>query len=222
MLKLSITLPNGTQVTLESDGSEPVHDVLALMLSSVQQDARPLDEGHPAPGVHPENTAEKGNGATGQNWGMERAMPLESGNGFHAEGASGLIPETEYVARANGLNGHNGHSNGDGGDSILDLSRCSSQAKQDFVAFCEAVNPVGDMRRVVVATEAASRFFDMEGITADEAGDLFDLVGWLRAKNFTQTIRNAARQKFGWLERIPHSARRYAVTDLGRSTTLSR
>ena len=77
------------------------------------------------------------------------------------------------------------------------------------------------MRRVVVATEAADRFFGLEGVTADEAGELFDLIGWRRANNFTQTIRNAARSKFGWLERIPGRSGRYAATDVGRSTTLS-
>ena len=52
-------------------------------------------------------------------------------------------------------------------------------------------------------------------------GELFDLAGWRRANSFTQTLRNAARSKFGWLERIPGRSGRYAATDLGRSTTLA-
>ena len=79
---------------------------------------------------------------------------------------------------------------------------------------------MGDMRRVVVAAEAASRFFGLDGVTADDLGELFDLAGWRRANSFTQTVRNAARSKFGWLERIPGRAGRYAATDLGRATTL--
>ena len=77
------------------------------------------------------------------------------------------------------------------------------------------------MRRVVVAAEAANRFFGLDGVTADELGVLFDLIGWRRANSFTQTIRNAARNKFGWLERIPGRSGRYAATEFGRSITLS-
>jgi hypothetical protein len=101
------------------------------------------------------------------------------------------------------------------------MGRYSRQAGEDFSAFCQAINPTGDMRRVVVAAEAANRFFGLDGVTADELGELFDLVGWRRANSFTQTIRNAARAKFGWLERIPGRSGRYAATDFGRSTTLS-
>ena len=79
----------------------------------------------------------------------------------------------------------------------------------------------GDMRRVVVAADAANRFFGLDGVHADEVGELFDLIGWRRANSFTQTIRNAARAKFGWMERIPGRSGRYAATDVGRSTTLT-
>ena len=47
-----------------------------------------------------------------------------------------------------------------------------------------------------------------------------NLAGWRRANSFTQTLRNAARSKFGWLERVPGRAGCYAPTDLGRSVTL--
>ena len=88
------------------------------------------------------------------------------------------------------------------------------------MAFCQNLNPMGDMRRVVVAAEGASRFFRADGVTSDELGELFDLAGWRRANSFTQTLRNAARAKFGWLERIPGRSGRYAATDLGRSVTM--
>jgi len=74
--------------------------------------------------------------------------------------------------------------------------------------------------RVVVAAEGAGRFFRADGVNADELGELFDLAGWRRANSFTQTLRNAARSKFGWLERIPGRSGRYAATDLGRSVTM--
>ena len=216
MLKLSVTLPNDLLITLESDGAEPVHEVLALILNSMKLDNRPPKDNHVGPEIATERAAEKGNGVADS--GSEAGIP-EASNGFHRERMPGVIPSPSYgVASGNGWYG-NGPV--EGGDSILDLSRYPSQARQDFVAFCHAVNPTGDMRRVVVATEAADRFFGLEGVTADEVGELFDLIGWRRANNFTQTIRNAARSKFGWLERIPGRAGRYAATDVGRSTTLA-
>lgn len=95
-------------------------------------------------------------------------------------------------------------------------------SEQAFVDFCRAANPLGDMRRVVVAAEGASRYLAMDGVDAESLGRLFDTVGWPRAHNFVQTLRNAARSKFGWLERIPGRAGHYSVTDLGRSTALGR
>ena len=88
--------------------------------------------------------------------------------------------------------------------------------------FCRAANPLGDMRRVVVAAEGASRYLAIDGVDAEVLGRLFDLAGWPRAHNFVQTLRNAARSKFGWLERVPGKAGHYTVTDLGRSTALRR
>ena len=95
-------------------------------------------------------------------------------------------------------------------------------SEQAFIDFCRAANPLGDMRRVVVAAEGASRYLAMDGVDAENLGRLFDIVGWPRAHNFVQTLRNAARSKFGWLERIPGRAGHYSVTDVGRSTALGR
>ncbi len=97
----------------------------------------------------------------------------------------------------------------------------SEEGQRDFVAFCQETNPMGDMRRVVVAAEGASRHFGADGVNADDLGWLFDIAGWRRPSNFTQTLRNAARSKFGWLERIPGRSGRYAATPLGLSKTLS-
>ena len=218
MLKLSITLPNNALITLESDGAGPVHDVLGLVLDSMQLGSQVLIAPQAGPGVLIEETTEKGNGVHGPDVRAARDVRPESANGFHSDRMSGIISAPAHGAPGNAWNGH---PLGEAGDRTLDLNRYSPEARQDFVAFCEAVNPTGDMRRVVVATEAADRFFGLEGVTADEIGELFDLIGWRRANNFTQTIRNAARSKFGWLERIPGRAGRYAATDVGRSTTLS-
>ena len=108
----------------------------------------------------------------------------------------------------------------DDADDGLFLDSQPAAARDDFISFCQNVNPMGDMRRVVVAAEGAGRFFRADGVNADELGELFDLAGWRRANSFTQTLRNAARSKFGWLERIPGRSGRYAATDLGREVTL--
>lgn len=109
---------------------------------------------------------------------------------------------------------------GDADEDGLLLEAQTPESREDFTAFCQSINPMGDMRRVVVAAEGASRFFRADGVNADELGELFDLAGWRRANSFTQTLRNAARSKFGWLERIPGRSGRYAATDLGRSVTM--
>lgn len=89
-----------------------------------------------------------------------------------------------------------------------------------FVEFCRSANPLGDMRRVVVAAEGARRSLGMDSVDTADLEWLFDLVGWRRPHSFVQTLRNAARGKFRWLERVPGRAGRYAATDLGRSVTL--
>ena len=110
-----------------------------------------------------------------------------------------------------------------GGNSQVSPSNLvPAVSEQAFVDFCRAANPLGDMRRVVVAAEGASRYLAMEGVDAESLGRLFDIVGWPRAHNFVQTLRNAARSKFGWLERVPGRAGHYTVTNVGRSTALGR
>jgi hypothetical protein len=109
-----------------------------------------------------------------------------------------------------------------GGGYIAPTNLVPAVSEQAFMDFCRAANPLGDMRRVVVAAEGASRYLAMDGVDAEALGRLFDLAGWPRAHNFVQTLRNAARSKFGWLERVPGKAGHYTVTDLGRSTALRR
>jgi hypothetical protein len=77
------------------------------------------------------------------------------------------------------------------------------------------------MRRVVVAAEAARRFFGMESVDGAELSRLFGLADWRQPHSFTQTLRNAARDKFRWLERMPGRTGRYAATALGRAITLN-
>ena len=89
-----------------------------------------------------------------------------------------------------------------------------------FAEFCRTANPMGDMRRVVVAAEGARRHLDMSSVDASELATLFGIAGWPIPHSFTQTLRNAARGKFQWMERVPGRAGRYLVTGSGRSVTL--
>ena len=79
---------------------------------------------------------------------------------------------------------------------------------------------MGDMRKVVAAAEGARRHLNMDNVDAWELGHLFDLAGWTRPHNFTQTLRNAARSKFKWLERVPGRSGRYTTTNEGRIVVL--
>jgi len=76
------------------------------------------------------------------------------------------------------------------------------------------------MRRVVVAAEGASRFLARDSIDAEELSRLFDLAGWRRPHSFVQTLRNAARRKFQWIESIPGRSGHYTVTNRGRAVVL--
>ena len=80
---------------------------------------------------------------------------------------------------------------------------------------------MGDMRKVVVAAEGAKRCLDMASVDATDLAGLFDLAGWRTPHNFIQTLRNAARDKYRWLERIPGRSGRYSATVLGRTVTLN-
>jgi hypothetical protein len=100
------------------------------------------------------------------------------------------------------------------------LPHGEGESERAFVEFCRSANPLGDMRRVVVAAEGARRHLDMDSVDTADLERLFDLAGWRRPHSFVQTLRNAARGKFRWLERVPGRAGRYAATDLGRSVTL--
>jgi hypothetical protein len=225
MVKLSISLPNNTQITLESEEPDVIQDVLGMLLRGVPLDAKfasvetiNIDNGGDETG---EKSTDADSGQTEQTRVPSSRRESIAASRQGSDGASaGLGSRIQPSQPA--LNGTSASIAGsDGSDSGMDLERQPRQAREDYTAFCQSLNPMGDMRRVVVAAEAASRFFGLEGVSADDLGELFDLAGWRRANSFTQTLRNAARSKFGWLERIPGRSGRYAATDLGRSTTLA-
>ena len=225
MAKLSISLPNNAQITLESEEAELVHEVLGMVLSGMPLDsmtasvpAPPSANGHVDP-------VEKGTDTLAHQTEAATAEPAAHANGDGPRRPSSGVPPATVAEVPHTVNG--AAVNGNGAppvipvngmvEDVMDVKAQPQQARDDFRAFCQSLNPMGDMRRVVVAAEGASRFFSWDGVSADDLGELFDLAGWRRANSFTQTIRNAARSKFGWLERIPGRSGRYAATDVGRS-----
>ena len=96
----------------------------------------------------------------------------------------------------------------------------SAAAELAFVQFCQSLNPLGDMRKVVAAAESAAQFLEMDSVDADDLARLFEQVGWMIPHSFTQTLRNAARSKFRWLERVPGRSGHYMVTTVGRTVIL--
>ena len=93
-------------------------------------------------------------------------------------------------------------------------------AEEAFAQFCASLSPVGDMRRVVVAIEGARRFLGKGEVSEKELGALFDLAGWRKPGNFVQTLRNASRSKFQWLERVRGKAGYHTVTETGRQRVI--
>ncbi len=231
MVKLSIALPNSTQITLESDEPDVINQVLGLLLHRLSSDA--AESGAPTAIVSNghSNNGEKSTDATPELPASTPppvtpppatpqpsvAPPIETTNSLPQQ----AVPQPPPPASVN-----NGAStapllpDNEPDDGLL-LELQTQESREDFTNFCQTVNPMGDMRRVVVAAEGAARFFQADGVNAEELGELFDLAGWRRANSFTQTLRNAARSKFGWLERVPGRAGCYAPTELGRSVTLS-
>ncbi len=128
--------------------------------------------------------------------GSDSIAPSTNGNGAKPM----LQEEPSTNGTANGNTNGNGHL----------------ASSPEFLEFCQLMAPSGDMRRVVVAAEGAKRFLGMNKVSAQELGPLFDFLQWPRPKDFVQTLRNAGRSAFQWLERSPGNSGYYSVTDQGR------
>ena len=220
MGRVSITLPDNTQITLETEDTELLQQVVGMALRDLPRGSTP--PGQDAPALTSNGTAEKSTGvvpepdqprAAAANGTVRSAVEAKPARAA-TEPLSLVTPGPRRAT--SGRRFDPAPSRG----ASLRLDEQSVQSRDDFVSFCQVLNPVGDMRRVVVAAEGAGRFLDSDGIDAEDLGSLFDLAGWRRPGNFTQTLRNAARAKFGWLERIPGRSGRYAVTALGRTVAV--
>ena len=220
MVKVSITLPNNSQITFESEESEVLHEVVGMVLRDLPRDLMQSSTG--GNGLEQNGTAQKSTSVAA----AAVTAAAASGQSSETDGPTEVIAPAPRTRRAPTTSTNHRrlqppattNTQSDSPPS-LQVEDHPEQVSRDFAAFCQSTNPLGDMRRVVVATEGAARYFGADGVTSDDLERLFELAVWRRPGNFTQTLRNAARAKFGWLERIPGRSGRYAATDLGRSVT---
>ena len=207
MAKVSIFLPNNAQIIFELEEPEVAHEIVGMALRDLL-----LGLLKPATPDIVDGTMEKGtSGAT-----------VVLSDETMTEPSQTVAPEpVEPKVQASAVTSLPGTIRvGVNNTGSIPSEFLSDNGRAAFKAFCREVNPLGDMRRVVVAAEGASRHFGVDGVSAEDLGWLFDAASWRRPGNFTQTLRNAARSKFGWLERIPGRSGRYAATPLGLSKTL--
>ena len=207
MVKISISLPNNAQITFESEESEVLREIVALVLRDLPRDLMQtsglnIDGGSTEKGKS--NTSSASTNTSSPKT-LPSHTPLQMDPRSNPDAAS-TPPES--------IHGQTASKRGVAPEFLSDSGRTA------FKAFCKDVNPLGDMRRVVVAAEGATRYFGVDGVNAADLEWLFDAAGWRRPGDFTQTLRNAARSKFGWLERVPGRSGRYAATQLGISKTV--
>ena len=208
MVKVSISLPNNTQITFESEESEVLHEIVALALRELPRDLMQTGKSN----VGDASTEKGKDDAKSTLSKTSSTEPLPSPGLKMTKPKSKQLTATTAPASS---------SNQTTADSYIPPEFLSPTRRTAFEAFCQQAQPLGDMRRVVVATEGATRHFGVDGVSASDLEWLFDVVGWRRPGNFIQTLRNAARSKFGWMERIPGRSGRYAATPLGVSKTIS-
>jgi len=239
MVKVSISLPNNAHITFESEESEVLHEVVGMVLRDLPRELMQAgsSDGGDASGIVATSSAEKSTAVAPSFLSASIAAPDFIAPAAQETAAPQTIEQpvpTPIVAseepvqsrieptpESNVVSGQNNNASQAPTAPSLPPEFLSESGQADFEAFCREANPMGDMRRVVVAAVGANRHFEVDGVNADDLAWLFDLAGWRKPGNFTQTLRNAARSKFGWLERIPGRSGRYATTPLGISKTLS-
>jgi hypothetical protein len=208
MVKVTITLPNNALITFESEEPEVIHEIVGMVLRDLPREL--MQATQPANGKgqeHPGKAA--GNGAI--------AAPLA---GTPPEQPSPPVQRVPAGVETGKEAAASSKEQPAESQSVPAAGEALSPAQQAFVNFCREANPLGDMRRVVVAAEGAARYLGVASVDAEDLERLFDLAGWPRPHSFVQTLRNAARSKFRWLERVPGRSGHYTVTHLGRATAL--
>lgn len=233
MIKLNITLPSGAQVSLESDDKDFVREVLYSTMPHLNGAAPPPVS---APAGASAEPAAYSNGSPSIGPGSVGADAPQPGNGHHPPleepgGELGSVQQQTAVAAVSAppapvyRPADPEPSPAAGAQPAPTPAPSPAVApstpdEHEFIAFCQRVNPLGDMRRVVVAAEAADRHLAVKSVDPDELSRLFTLAGWPIPHSFVQTLRNAARSKFRWMERIPGQLGHYRVTNAGRKIVL--
>lgn len=208
MVKVSISLPNNAHITLESEESELLREIVALVLRDLPRDLMRLN-------ISSEDNVLSEKGKDDAHYTISTDSLDEPSTYRTVENTK---PPSEPLSPITSPDSVNNQSTD---RSHIPPEFHSTSGRTAFEAFCQKANPLGDMRRVVVAAEGATRHFGVDGVNSADLGWLFDAAGWRKPGDFTQTLRNAARSKFGWLERIPGRSGRYAATPLGISKTIS-
>ena len=229
MVKISISLPSNAQITVESQEQSELLEIVG-MLRGLSRDL-----------MHSSTEANsEANGTIAQVLDTEKGSSVEpspSVNGDTGTPAPTPPPEAAPVQvqedttvnhpaeattaeeEVQPLPEHPQESAPVGRVKAQQAAR-SAAAELAFVQFCQWLNPLGDMRKVVATAEGAAQFLEMDSVDADDLARLFEQVGWMIPHSFTQTLRNAARSKFRWLERVPGRSGHYMVTVVGRTVIL--
>lgn len=233
MIKLNITLPSGAQVSLESDDKDFVREVLHSAMPHLNGAAPPPARNTAGVSAEP---AAYSNGSPSIGPGSAVADAPQPGNGHHPPleepAAEPVGLQRQPAATAVSAPPAQVHRPADPEPAPTAIAQPASTPapspvvapstpdEHEFIAFCQRVNPLGDMRRVVVAAEAADRHLAVKSVDPDELSRLFTLAGWPIPHSFVQTLRNAARSKFRWMERIAGQLGHYRVTNAGRKIVL--
>ena len=218
MNKLSITLPAGSQVCIESDDAGLVREVLYSFMPQIIGANGASSEASVAKSVEPPAHSNGHSATNGVVQHVAETPPVvvaaTENHGPPPVGPAVVVahvaPPPPTVAR----------SAEPAPPPPVTATETMSPSEHEYIAFCQRVNPLGDMRRVVVAAEAAHRYLNITSVDPDSLAHLFTLAGWPIPHSFVQTLRNAARTKFRWLERIPGLSGHYKVTNTGRSIVL--
>ena len=223
MVKVSITLPNSAQITFESEEPGVVEQVIKLVLHDLPRDlmvSTNMVDGDFSSAQDWEKSTSVVDAASLLPTSVEQSAVPETfddpavSDSLPAPAPPSPVPTKESSPPPTPPGQPTAITIGEAGQEGV------SEAEEAFIEFCRAANPMGDMRMVVAAAEAAGRFLAMDSVDASGLERLFGLVGWRSPHSFIQTLRNAARSKFRWMERLPGRSGRYTVTDLGRATIL--
>ena len=206
-LKVSINLPGDTLITVEASEPQVFQQVVSLALKELPRDLMQMRLGTAVP----DEVADQG-----KNVSPELLAP-DTGPEFEEDSSMSILEHDE--SEPSPLETGEAESEPSSVETGEE-DEGKSEAEESFVRFCRAISPVADMRRVVLAIEGARRHLNISSVSESELVDLFNLVGWQQPGSFLQALRNAARTKFRWLERIPGRPGYYTITQLGRDRVI--